>query len=58
MTTEELDLAVDLIIQAHGQTLDRSTFENVARNLTPTLGVRDRMWARYLLAVRGGRRSS
>ena len=50
MTTEELDLIVGLIIEAHGRTLARPAFDEAARPLVPTLGLRDRLWARYLLA--------
>lgn len=53
MTTKELDLAVGLIIEAHGNGLTREAFDDVSKDLAPTLGLRDRLWARYLLA-RGG----
>ena len=46
----EFDIAVSLIIEAHGQGLDRATFDAVARDLVPLQGHRDRLWARYLLA--------
>ena len=45
---DELDDAVDAIIEAHGRALDRSAFDAVA----PMLGAQDRLWARYLMAAR------
>lgn len=53
MDGEELDLAVGLIIEAHGPELDRTAFDVAAREFTSLLGLRDRLWARYLLVVRG-----
>jgi hypothetical protein len=53
VTREDLDVAVGLIVEAHGRELAREAFDEVARGLLPTLGLLDRAWARYLLAVRG-----
>jgi hypothetical protein len=53
VTREDLDAAVSLIVQAHGRELARAAFDAVARGLVPTQGLLDRLWARYLLAVRG-----
>ena len=53
VTTEELDLAVGLIIEAHGRELTRLAFDEAARDLVSLQGLRDRLWARYLLARHG-----
>ncbi len=50
LTTEEEGVALSLIIEAHGHGLTRSAFDEVARDFVSHLGVRDRLWACYLLA--------
>ena len=53
MTTEEIDIAVGLIIEAHGHELARPAFDEAARDFVPIQGLRDRLWARYLLVRHG-----
>ena len=52
MTSEELDLAVSLIVEVYGRELTRSMFDEAAKDVVPTIGLLDRLWARYLLARR------
>lgn len=50
MMVEELDVAARLILAQYGMSMQRGDFDEVAACLVTTLGERDRLWARYLMA--------
>jgi len=49
MTVEEMDMVVEIIAEVYRDDLEYEKFDGMAYDVNSMQGIRDRLWARYLI---------